>query len=300
MTADVITVAGQSFSIMKPLVGFREEIKRQLAEFPFEKNVFLMMRFRSTNQDLSDFIIETLKEAKLNGVRADHSDWNITNNVYNPVAVLYCCKYGIALFDEVETNQAYNANVIYELGMMHCLRRECLILKNDSLPAVPFDLIKDLYMPYKGELAARANVRKWMHRIAAPWVAPRRGAASRGVSKLEYAVSDAPPVMPNTVVASPDNIVSADFGWRVVSKTRKAWKVSWSIRLTNNRRRPTRVRVQVLFQDASGFALEDHTGSPTRALSPGRTLVHRSTVTMSPDIATRIQRALATVMTIAR
>src|ERR1700694_129505 len=96
---------GSSFSIIKPLVGFRSEIEEQIRKLPFEKNVFLMMRFRDANKAVSDFIIETLRAAGLNGVRADHADWNLTNNVYNPVAVLYCCKYGIALFDEAEANQ---------------------------------------------------------------------------------------------------------------------------------------------------------------------------------------------------
>jgi hypothetical protein len=29
--------------------------------------------------------------------------------------------------DEAEANQAYNSNVIYELGVINCLGRECLI-----------------------------------------------------------------------------------------------------------------------------------------------------------------------------
>src|SRR6266478_182937 len=104
---------GSSFSLIRPLVGFRSLLEKQLAKFPFEKNVFLMLRFRDANKPLSDFIIETLSDAGLNGVRADDDDWSITKDVYNPIAVLYCCKYGIALLDEPEAHQAYNPNVIY-------------------------------------------------------------------------------------------------------------------------------------------------------------------------------------------
>src|SRR5205807_4426068 len=129
MTQDVMTVPGSSFPLIKPLVGFRSDIDRQITNFPFESNVFLMMRFKETNKALSDFIIEILESAGLKGVRADDPAWNITKNVYNPIAVLYCCKYGIALFDEAEPGQAYNPNVIYELAMMQCLTRECLILR---------------------------------------------------------------------------------------------------------------------------------------------------------------------------
>jgi hypothetical protein len=297
MAGSLITVPGGSFSIIKPLVGYRSDIERQIKKFPFEQNVFLMMRFRDANKALSDFIIETLKESGLNGVRADDPDWNVTNNVYNPIAVLYCCKYGIALLDEAEVNQAYNPNVIYELGMMHCLERECLILRNDSLPGVPFDLIKDLYMPYKGELAVRTNVRLWLQRIAPGEVKPRSRARTKGESKLEHAAVAPPTGKADTVVASPDEVATSEFGWHISLRTKKTWTVSWSIKLTNNRQRPTAVRVQVLFLDENGFALEDHTESPKRALSPGETLLHEATVTMSPDLAKRIQRALATVST---
>lgn len=298
MTDDLITIGGMSLPMIKPLVGFRPEIERQLEKFPYEANVFLMMRFRDTNKALSDFIIETLKEAGLNGVRADQSKWNITNNVYNPIAVLYCCKYGIALFDEAEAKQAYNPNVIYELGMMHCLKRECLILRNDSLPAIPFDLVKDLYMPYKGDLAVRTNVRVWLQQIAPGDTMPRSPTGSTGESKLEYAAVAAPVDERDSVVASPDHIVSSEFKWAVSSKTKKAWEVSWRIKLTNNRQKPTAVEVQVLFLDESGFALEDHMGTPKKALPVGKTVFHESTATMSPDLAKRIRRAMATVSTV--
>lgn len=102
MNGDFNSIGEMPLSIMKPLIGFRSDILAKIKKFRFESNVFLMMRFRETNREPSDFIIETLKSARLNGVRADHANWNITNNVYNPIACLYCCKYGIALFDEAE------------------------------------------------------------------------------------------------------------------------------------------------------------------------------------------------------
>lgn len=296
MSEDLITTAQTSFSLMKPLIGFRSEILGQIKKFPFESNVFLMLRFRDANRALSDFIIETLSEAGLNGVRADHADWNITNNVYNPVACLYCCKYGIALFDEAEANQSYNPNVIYELGMMHCLHRECLILKNDSLPPVPFDLIKDLSMPYKGELAVRTNVQRWLQRIAPDGSRQRTSGGSRG-SRLERAAIAAANGGEDAIVAAPDEIASSNLNWRLSSKTKKAWKVSWSVKLKNHSRARQVIRVQVLFTDDNGFALEDHTAAKT-TLAPGETVVHKEIAVMSPDLARRIKHALATVSAI--
>lgn len=154
------------FELIKPLVGYKHDIERQLLRFPYDRNVFLMMKFRSTNVELGEFIIESLARAGLCGVRADQDAWNITRNVYNPIAVLYCCKFGIALFDEAETGQAYSPNVAYELGMMHYQGKECLILRHASLPAVPFDLIKDLYQEYSKDLQVRARVEAWLRQIA--------------------------------------------------------------------------------------------------------------------------------------
>jgi hypothetical protein len=98
-------------------------------------------------------------------VRADDAAWNITGNVYNPIAVLYCCKYGIALFDEPEEGQAYSPNVAYELGIMHNQNKKCLILRHKSLPRVPFDLIKDLYVEYDRDLQLREVIERWIGEI---------------------------------------------------------------------------------------------------------------------------------------
>lgn len=154
------------YELIKPLVGYIKDIESQLARFPFSQNVFLMMKFRRTNSELKDYIIEHLSRHGLRGVRADHEDWNITKNVYNPIAVLYCCKYGIALFDEPEDQQAYSPNVAYELGMMHYQNKPCLILRHNSLPYVPFDLIKDLYVTYERDLQVKQIIESWINQIS--------------------------------------------------------------------------------------------------------------------------------------
>lgn len=153
------------YELIKPLIGFKRDIERQITQYPFSHNVFLMMKFRDSNKELSEYIVENLSKHGLYGVRADHEQWNIPNNVYNPIAVLYCCKYGIALFDEPEEHQAYSPNVAYELGMMHYQEKVCLILRHESLPIVPFDLIKDLYVTYERDLQVREIMTRWMKRI---------------------------------------------------------------------------------------------------------------------------------------
>ena len=156
-----------NYALIKPLVGYRRDIEMQMREYPFDRNVFLMMKFRESNRDLGEFIIESLHNHGLNGVRADQAEWNITDNLFNPIAVLYCCKYGVALFDGADGRQAYSPNVAYELGMMHYQNKSCLILRHSSLPEVPFDLLKDLYVTYDHDLQVRREIAKWIGQVRA-------------------------------------------------------------------------------------------------------------------------------------
>jgi CheY-like chemotaxis protein len=162
-----LSIAGEGdFDLPKPLQGYKRDIERQLVRFPFGRNVFLMMKFRASNKEVAEYVAENLAKRGFSGVRADDVAWNITGNVYNPIAVLYCCKYGIALFDEPEEGQAYSPNVAYELGMMHQQNKVCLILKHITLPTVPFDLIKDLYVAYEKDLVLRQKIDRWLDEVA--------------------------------------------------------------------------------------------------------------------------------------
>lgn len=151
-----------NYELITPLVGYKDKLIRQIERFPFEKNVFLMMKFRNSNSEFYKYIKRELSKVNLNCVRADEAEWNITNDVYNPLAVLYCCKYGIALFDEPEKNSDYNPNVAYELGIMHYQRKDCLILRHNSLSLVPFDIIKNLYVTYSEKYEFESILNDWI------------------------------------------------------------------------------------------------------------------------------------------
>jgi len=153
------------FELIKPLEGFKRDILRQLDKFPYEKNIFLMMKFRDSNMKFYQFIKNEVERAGYNCVRADDASWNITGNVYNPIAALYCCKYGIALFDEPEEGQNYNPNVAYELGIMQYQNKRCLILKKDDLPNMPFDLIAELRKEYSAEIDFQKMFSDWLVEI---------------------------------------------------------------------------------------------------------------------------------------
>lgn len=154
------------FTLIDSLVGHKKEIVKKLEKFPYEKNIFLMMRFRKYNNHLHKQIEEIIRGNGFNCVRADIPEWNITHDVYNPIAVLYACKYGIALFDKPEgendDKNQYNPNVTYELGMMHLQRKECLILKHESLDKLPFDIIKNLYNEYAYPEDIIPHIKNWI------------------------------------------------------------------------------------------------------------------------------------------
>ena len=155
-----------TYRLVTPLVGFKSQMERKMAIHPFSKNVFLMMKFRGTkNQRVYQYIKKTLSAHDLNCVRADEDFWDITRNSYNPVAVLYCCKYGIALFDEPEPGNDYSPNVAYELGIMHNQGKECLILKSAEIQHVPFDLVKELYVNYDDNLELEGILESWITKI---------------------------------------------------------------------------------------------------------------------------------------
>jgi len=154
-----------SFPLVKSLIGFASQMEARLQEFPYQKNVFLMMKFRPETRLVYNFIRTTLAKHGYNCVRADEPEWDITRNTYNPVAVAYCCKYGIALFDEPEPKNEYSANVAYELGIMHNQLKECLILRHERLVSAPFDLVKELYVDYSDNLELQEVIRKWVSKL---------------------------------------------------------------------------------------------------------------------------------------
>lgn len=140
-------------------------MEERLEKYSYEKNVFLMMKFRNENARLYAYIKTTLEKQGLNCVRADNPEWDITRNTYNPIAALYCCKFGIALFDEPEPKNEYSANVAYELGVMHNQLKECLVLRHTSLVSAPFDLVKELYVDYSDNLELENIITDWIGKL---------------------------------------------------------------------------------------------------------------------------------------
>ena len=131
-----------------------------MIKHPFDKSVFIMIRYRARNKKLVQSIKDTLKKHNFYGVLA--SEHNLTDDLYNPVACLLCCSRGLVVFDRAESNQTFNPNVAYELGMMHLLGRDCLILKHNTLKVLHSDILMKLYNKYSNNKQVEEHVNRWV------------------------------------------------------------------------------------------------------------------------------------------
>jgi hypothetical protein len=131
-----------------------------VSRYPFDKSVFIMIRYRQRNADLIAAIKRTLSRQRFVGILA--SEHSITDDLYNSIACLLCCGRGLAVFDEPESKQVFNPNVAYELGMMHLLGRECRILKHKRLKVLHTDILMKLYLPYGSGAEAQELLEPWL------------------------------------------------------------------------------------------------------------------------------------------
>jgi hypothetical protein len=142
------------------LFGWKNRLESFVNKHPFDKSVFIMIRYRKRNEKVVKIIKNTLKKYNLYGVLA--SEQKLTDDLYNPVACLLCCSKGIVVFDKAEVAQAFNPNVAYELGMLHLLGRDCLILKHDTLEVLHSDILMKLYQGYKTIRQIEEHVKNWL------------------------------------------------------------------------------------------------------------------------------------------
>lgn len=163
---NLITSDGKKYKLIKPLRGYIEQISNKLKATRYEKNVFLMMKYRESNSDIEKLIKAALGAFGYNCICAKDLSWNITNDYYNTMAVIYCCKYGIALFDKMEAEQVYNPNVAYELGFMQSQGKKCLTIKHkDVVKSKFFDSLKDLIKEYSADNELMTIISEWVKEI---------------------------------------------------------------------------------------------------------------------------------------
>jgi len=114
-------------------------VDRLLEEQPFDRNVFLMVRYQGTQQlhEIRASLVRSLRALGLNpllaGERAYHPYlWD------NICVHMLASRFGVAVFEEIDTRD-YNPNIAIELGFMIALGRSCLPVDIGSLIYKEFD-----------------------------------------------------------------------------------------------------------------------------------------------------------------
>lgn len=127
-------------------------IERLTQNFPFETNVFLMTRFPQDAHDTTyldpiqpaiPVIREVLKSHGLTLQLA--SDRQLDDDLLGNVAAhMWACQFGIGILED-RMKRGLNYNVMTELGAMLMTGRRCALLKDKTSPALPTDLIGQIY-----------------------------------------------------------------------------------------------------------------------------------------------------------
>lgn len=152
--------------VSRPPDSSRRPRPRRLPDLPDPaRNVFLMIRFRST--EVHEFLTRTIRSALaqygLNLVRADMRDYH--EILFENVRIcMDGCDYGIAVFETID-GQVTSPNVSLELGYMLAKARPCLLLKDRSVSFVQADLAGHLYQEFDVEAIPETvppPIRKWL------------------------------------------------------------------------------------------------------------------------------------------
>jgi len=126
-------------------------LREFLAEHPFERNVFGMTRFPgSPDDDVPDPLAAALERAadvcKRHGLEFHlASDRAIVDDLWaNVAAHMWACRFGIGFF-EARSERGLNYNLNIEVGSCLVLGRRLALLKDESLKAMPTDLVGHIY-----------------------------------------------------------------------------------------------------------------------------------------------------------
>ena len=141
------------------LYGWISNMQEFLRRNSFDRNVFLMFAYQSELTDLVECVKSQLMRLGLNPVVA--KDHRLTDDLYNPIACLLCCNYGVAIFHRANSMQVHNPNIVYELAIMQLLKRPCVILKHQSIKTMPSDFLHKLYESYNSVAEATKRICEW-------------------------------------------------------------------------------------------------------------------------------------------
>jgi len=142
-------------------------IARFLERYPFDANVFGMTRFPSdADADPVGPALEAARKACESRGMVLHlaSDRAISDDLWQNVAGhMWACKFGIGIFED-RAGRGLNYNLTIEVGGMIATGRRCLLLKDQSSPSMPTDLVGKIYKPVDLDKTASvtAAVQEWI------------------------------------------------------------------------------------------------------------------------------------------
>jgi hypothetical protein len=143
-----------------------ESLKRFRGEHPKAfSTCFVMMRFGKTtaHKRLEKTIKSALKRHELIGLLARDREFH--DDLYpNIQTYMHGCAFGIAVFERLETEE-FNPNIALEVGYMFGLRKQVLLLKDQTLRALHTDLVGKLYRefdPQDPETTIPPQIDSWL------------------------------------------------------------------------------------------------------------------------------------------
>jgi hypothetical protein len=143
-------------SVVSPALappGLVGPLSRFLESNPFDTNVFGMTRFPDeADEAVLDPVGPALEIARnvchLHGLRFHlASDRAMDDDLWTNVAAhMWASKYGIAFFED-RRSMGVNYNLTIEVGSMLMAGRRCALLKDQTIPRLPTDLVGRIYKP---------------------------------------------------------------------------------------------------------------------------------------------------------
>ena len=130
-----------------------------------KKTAFIIMQFGNTLSHINivNQIKSTLSKHGIIGVRADDKEY-LDDLLANIKVYMHACDFGIGVFERI-TEDNFNPNVSLEVGYMMGMRKEVLLLKDQTLKGLQTDLAGKLYKLFDTldiEKTLPEQIEKWL------------------------------------------------------------------------------------------------------------------------------------------
>ncbi len=162
----VPNLSSSATKIEEAPLHIRDSLQRFREDHPDPAKVaFILMRFGTTTAHaaIADAVKTVLDQHGVVGLRADDKEYH--DDLWpNVLTYMHGCSMGIAVFERIE-EQVFNPNVSLEVGYMMASLKPLCLLKDQTLSALPADLVGKLYRqfdPHDPAGTIPAVVSKWL------------------------------------------------------------------------------------------------------------------------------------------